>query len=308
MLKEREEIRPLLIALKDQLPALVQDVNDPSPEVRILARSTLEALGNIRDRLLRKQEKVQRVVPEGDKPPGKNPEGRRVRRQQILLAVADAPPVKLPDDVLQDGFQRSRAVAALAAGLMDRDRRARLAAVHALEMLGRDGSAAAPALVRSLCDPDPFVRWAAARTLGKMAPADADSAVPALARLLTDNDLDLRLAAATALEQYGPEARAAVPDLARAVGAGDAEIRVAALRALEGIGTDAQPALPAIIQALRNPDERVRQNAAEVLGHFGPLAAEAVPALRQALYDSDPNVRRAASVALLNIIPPPATK
>jgi HEAT repeat protein len=299
---ERKEVRPLLVALQGQMKALAQAVSDPSADVRILARGALEAIAHTRDRLLRKEENIQRAQRAAGPP--ENKQGRRLPQAPVVLAAAAGTPVKLQDDVLLDGFQQSKAVSALAAGLMDRDERARLAAVHALEMLGKDGAVAAPALVRSLTDPDRFVRWAAARALGKMAPADAESAVPALARLLSDSDLDLRLAAATALDLYGPEAKAAVPALAESVSNGDAESRIAALRALEGIGGAADAAVPAIARAMiENPDVRVRRTAAEVLGRFGPRADQAIPALRKALDDPDTSVRKAASEALLNIKP-----
>src|SRR5262249_62046752 len=113
--------------------------------------------------------------------------------------------------------------------------------------LGRPGARAegTRALARALAAPVLFVRWAAARTLGKLRYTEtADDVVPPLVKLVTcDEDLDVRLASATALERYGPAAGAAVPELARAVNAGDVELRVAVIRALQGIGTAAAPAI-----------------------------------------------------------------
>jgi HEAT repeat protein len=156
--------------------------------------------------------------------------------------------------------------------------------------------------VGALADPNLFVRWAAARTLGEFAPRAAGQAVPALARLLRpEEDLSVRLAVATALAKYGPNAKAAVPTLARTIAQGAAEVRIVSLKALESIGTDAAPALPAIAGRLRDGDFQVRAEAARVLGRFGSLAAETVPALRSALFDSNEEVRRAASDAILAI-------
>src|SRR5208282_3852817 len=109
---------------------------------------------------------------------------------------------------------------------------ARLAAVGALEMMGQAARPAVPALVRALGDPSPFMRWAAARTLGKLGPIDVSVTVPALVRLLCDRDFDVVLAGATALARYGPAAKDAVPALARAIATSDAEARVAAIQAL----------------------------------------------------------------------------
>ena len=54
--------------------------------------------------------------------------------------------------------------------------------IDALEMLGDQALPAVPALTRALADPDLFVRWAAARTLGKMVPADFFDEVQRLLR------------------------------------------------------------------------------------------------------------------------------
>jgi HEAT repeat protein len=186
--------------------------------------------------------------------------------------------------------------------LKDTDVRARRGAIDVLEALGPAAAPAGAALVQALHDSDQFVRWAAARTLGKISPVQADTAVPGLGRLLADLDLDVRLAAAMALERYGPAARAALPELIRAMRASDAELRVAAMRAVAVIGgVQAHAAIPALTDGVTDADSRVRQVAAEVLGNFGPAARKAVDALNQALQDTDPDVQRAAGEALLNI-------
>jgi HEAT repeat protein len=188
--------------------------------------------------------------------------------------------------------------------------------------MGLQGAVAIPALVAALGDPYPYVRWAAARTLGRLAEREAEAgkagtipeglaaplgrlpdAVAGLARLLLcDPDEGVRMAVATALTRYGPRAAAAVPALREAVGSGsDVELRVAVIQALEAIGTDAVPALPALVPALRDPDPRVREEAARVLGRFGRHSRFALPALRDALEDRDNMVRKAISEAILNI-------
>jgi len=190
----------------------------------------------------------------------------------------------------------------LTRGLSDPDVRSRLAAVDALELMGEEAIPAIPALVRALSDTNRFVRWSAARTLGKLAPQGAKTAIPALTRLFSPReDLDVRLAVADALKQFGSQAREAVPTLTEGVNRGDDTSRIAAMRTLEAIGTDSTPALPAIARELKNPDPRVRRAAAEVLGRFRSLATRFAPQLRPLLEDSDPDVRRAASEALLNL-------
>jgi HEAT repeat protein len=206
-------------------------------------------------------------------------------------------------DPLAEGLRGT--VQALAAGMSDPDPRARRAAIDVLEGLGGAAAPAAGSLVSALTDPDQFVRWAAARTLGKIGPVETETSVPALAHLLTDPDLDLRIAAATALERYGIAAKASVADLVKSAGEGDAELRVAAIRALGAVGTqDLAAVVPAVRAALANPDSRVKITAAQVIGGFGPAARECSDPLRTMLRDSNPEVQKAASEALLSIVQP----
>ncbi len=214
------------------------------------------------------------------------------------------PPKKLPGSPAGVHLEQALDLArgALVAGLSDRNPKVRLASVDALETMGDAAAPTVPALVRALKDPDRFVRWAASRTLGKLAPRRPDLAVPVLAGMLQpDEDLSVRLSAANTLSLFGPTAGAAVPALTRALGSRDSEVRVAALKSLESVGTDAVPALTAITGRLRDSNTQVRTEAARVLARFGPLAIESLPALRKALFDPAEEVRRAASDAILSI-------
>src|SRR5262249_21320262 len=159
--------------------------------------------------------------------------------------------------------------------------------IQVLETLGPTAAPAIPMLVETLHDPDRFVRWAAARALGKIGTQAAEAAVPRLTEQLLDPDVDLRLAAATALEQFGPASRGAVPLLARLVrGTGEPDLRLEAIRVLEVVGCpDAVPAVPVLAAVLTDRDARIRQAAAKVLGRFGPAARDAVDALQQARND-----------------------
>ncbi len=284
---EQAQLLPLILALRDQGGALTRALSDPDADVRLLARRTLE---DMTAPLLRLVEHSTYVAPEAHATGAPRP-------SPFALTSTSR------KDPLLQGLQDT--VRVLAAGLSDGDVRARRAIIDVLETLGPAAVPAAPTLVAALADPDPFVRWAAARTLGKISPVAADTAVPGLARLLADPDLDLRLAAANALERYGPVAAAAIPALIQAIGASDAELRVAAIRTLGIIGGPAAyPAIPAISAAVADPDARVRKIAAEVLGEFGPAARQAVEPLRRALQDSNADVQKAAGETLLSIIHP----
>lgn len=82
------------------------------------------------------------------------------------------------------------------------------------DALRRIGSAAVPALVRSLKSTDPDVRLRAAEILGRMGP-EAKESVPDLIERLGDDDPRVRKMAIRALGQIGPAAAAAVPALIR---------------------------------------------------------------------------------------------
>jgi HEAT repeat protein len=70
--------------------------------------------------------------------------------------------------------------------------------------------------MQSLDDPNPLIRYRAARVLARIGP-DALEAVPALVRHLNDVDISVRREAARALGQIGPQAAEAVPPLIEAL-------------------------------------------------------------------------------------------
>jgi HEAT repeat protein len=201
-------------------------------------------------------------------------------------------------------------IEAMIEGLADRDYRVRLASVDVLETFGDRAAPAIPTLVKTLADPNKFVRWSTARALGRLAPRaierkEAPDVVRGLVALLNDReDLSVRITAAYALEQYGPAAKETVPTLAHAVNRGDKEYIIAILRTIQGVGTDAAPALPNVAWLLRDRSiaSSARVEAANTLGRFGPLAKDQLPTLRQIMVsDPDADVRNAASTAVLAI-------
>jgi HEAT repeat protein len=303
----KAELQPLLDAFREGTPTLARAQSDPDTAVRLRARMAADAIATARSKL-KQWEATVPVIPkaaekkeEDKKEDKKEGETRQdpAPGDDLQLVRADVPAAE--EQAPADGERQL--VEALAQGLFDPDVRNRLGAVDALEDIGPAAAPAAPALVKALCDPDKFVRWSAARTLGKLAPADAGPAVRGLTELVCFPDLDVQLAALNALTAYGPLAEEAVPTLAKAVVnvKFDADVRVGAIRALEGVGTAAAPAIPALITALTEGTDRVRRAAALLLGKFGPAAREALPALRNALNDRDPDTRRFASEAILNI-------
>ncbi len=288
--KEKELFAPLIGAMRKEGGNLARALSDPDPEVRINARRSLEMIGNTRQRLQRRMDSVPLMTTEVN---AGAPPVVPVAAQQKGEAPKDDP----LDQALRPGLQ------VIARGLTDRDARVRLASVDFLEMLEDGAAPAVPALAGALGDCDRFVRWAVARTLGKIGPVRVDLTVPGLARLLADGDTDVSKEAALTLGKYGPKAKAAVPALVTATGAGDPDMRIAAIKTLALVGPqNAAPSVPALAAALANEDAGVRVAAAETLGKLGAVARSAVPALRRALDDEDADVRRAASDAVLAIL------
>jgi HEAT repeat protein len=225
--------------------------------------------------------------------------------------------------------------------LVDPDVATRRAAMDVLESMGEEAFSAVDAIAKALRDPDIYVRWGAARTLGeltkmetdkkKFSPEQAEAAVVGTTDLLRDQDIGVRLAAATALERFGPRAHSAAPLLTRMLNhsqtegalnlvpnprtepelvTGDPTVRITALRALEAIGGESiLRALPEAVIALNDHDALVRQAAADTIGRAGPKAPEAyrdelVRALGKSLEDPEGDVRRSVSGALLRLMPP----
>jgi HEAT repeat protein len=187
----------------------------------------------------------------------------------------------------------------LATELTDKEVRIRLAALYALESMHEAALPAVDAVVTSLKDDDPFVRWAAARTLGNLAPLAADKAVAALGAVLNDPNGDVRLGALVALRNYGPAAGAVCLSLGDAANGPSEELRILALNVLANIGKGGRPAAGKILKALTAPETGVRAAAATALGRIGSPAPATVEALLKALRDPDSEVRSAASAALL---------
>jgi HEAT repeat protein len=211
------------------------------------------------------------------------------------------PPAKADGEPYLDAALK-RALAALTRGLSDRMVRVRIASLEGLEVLGARAAPAIPEIVKTAEDPNLFVRWAACRTLGALAPHQSGTVVPVLAgRLRNEEDLSVQLAAATALQAYGKEATAAVPALLGDLQVDDDDVRLAIYKALERIGVSNPEALALMARGLKDTSVLVRQEAAQALGKLGPAARSTLPALRAAMFDPDDDVRRAASAAVLAI-------
>lgn len=285
VIKERQTLRPLLLALRGQVLALSQALGDSDAAVCLEAQQTLEEIARVH--------------------------GICQRQVQAFVPVLDL------EDPLRQELEAS--VPRIATTLADGDVRMRRAAVGVLEILGPAAKAAIPTLVAALRDPDPCVRWSAVRSLDRLGEKGLRPALPALSRLLRDRDADVRAAVVVALGHleepaklngvvqsgYPPAERASgppIPVLLESYQTGPVALKVASLRLLGQRGKEAIPVLPVLCQALNDSDAQVRRTAAEALGTLGPLARNAASDLRRALDDPVEDVRLAVDKALLRIV------
>lgn len=138
------------------------------------------------------------------------------------------------------------------------------------------------------------------------------AAVPALMKLYGSVSPECRPCIAATLGGIGPDAKRAVPLLIRGLAEtntfhGEVEAPEAA-NALGKIHSEPQLAVPALIKCLGNQNPIMRWEAAGALGNFGAEAKSAVPALLKLLNDSVPYVSRAARGSLDDIEPGAAEK
>lgn len=261
------ETRPVVEALAAAVPQLAPLLGDADRDARLAANAALEA---------------------------------NAEAKLKLHSDGDAAATEKPSDRLL-GEALATTVPALVKELADKDVRIRLAALYVLETMESDAAAATGPLAEALKDNDSFVRWGAARALGRMAPAGGEKAVTGLVTVADDLNGDVRATALAALARYGALSKPAVPVLATVLaGKRDVETRVLAARALGAIGAvGGPPAAEALAAALIASEPDLRRAAAVALRDLGPANRPAQSALLRALSDSDADVRKSAADALL---------
>lgn len=156
--------------------------------------------------------------------------------------------------------------------------------------LGRLGDAGAlDTLVAALGDPDPAVRWEAARALGEL--DDRRAVEPLAAALAGDAGAGVRATAAGALGLIGD--RGALAALAAGLAPGEPEqVRAACAEAFGDLWDP--EAEPALITALDDPSPSVRHAAANALCQSG--SPRALPKLREIAACDHGTVPQAGSV------------
>lgn len=136
-----------------------------------------------------------------------------------------------------------------------------------------------------------------------------EDVVPELIESLGDASPFIRQAAADSLGQLGAAARRAAPNLEQALKDTDPQVRLQAARALWRVSGEARAPVAVVVEVLQKSAlaHSARRSpaglATVILGEMGPAAREAVPALRAATEQGDATLRTAAVAALEKIDP-----
>lgn len=270
----------------DAAPGLFRVLDDPDPRVGQAAAAAIQALGH---------DRTEALALDAARSPS-----RRVRRAGLrligyfgwpsgmepLLEAIGSGDARLRETALSSlaFVDDPRALAALldaAASAVAPDRAA------AMRALGHTTGtpAVTSALLAGLSDPDPWVRYYACQSLGRLR---VIGHVDVLVTLLEDPASQVRIAVIDALARIPePAARTALLTAVRSV---DPDLRRAALL---GVGTARhREALGAILDATRDPDPTTRLIALAALEGFED--ADVDPALLQAALDADEAVRSTA--------------
>lgn len=193
------------------------------------------------------------------------------------------------------GMEPDRLLPILQGLLSHEDRRTRAAAIRTLGESDIPAPRVRQLGVEALSDPEPEVRLAAVKILGKRGISEAR---PGLLRSLDDMDGEVRIAAAVALHRIDPENEWSLPLLREELESDKIRWRHAAAHALGSLDPVPAEVIPWLIEALSDRDDWMRAESARALGSMGAAAAPAVPALRNAAQDPDIRVRVQASEAL----------
>jgi HEAT repeat protein len=183
------------------------------------------------------------------------------------------------------------AASRLAAAIRDETPRNRAAAAHAAR--AADDPSLNSTLVAALADPDRWVRYFAAGSLGQRGCREA---VPALAEIASaDGAPHVRIAAMEAIGALDSDAAAPLAD--RLLREDDDDVACAAVTAIARAGSDAVDAL--LQRAIQSTSVTLRKCVIEALSSRGTVAA--VEALAIAACLSDPAITSAAIEGLASI-------
>ncbi len=182
-------------------------------------------------------------------------------------------------------LEDQRAIEALFEMARDSNQRIKSLAMRSIGQIPKSTVRAHSVLLKGIKDPDPWVRYYACQSLGRLS---ITSAAPDITALLDDEAGQVRLSAVEALSHLDtPEAHAA---LSAAMKTSEADVKRAALVGL-GIAKRLED-LPLILSEVHSKDSPTRLIALSALVNFN--SPEVFPALQTAAADADEQVRAAA--------------
>ncbi len=281
------------------VPALVAELDAPSPGVRAAAARALGAFGPSAGpaapalvRLLQDpEESVRQAAGEAVGRVGPLPEEATATLAEGLASSDTLVRAQTAEAIGAIGESAADAAPALAEALSNGTDHVRAKAAEALGKIGESAAeVAVPVLVRALRDKDNWVSALAAEALGEMGEA-ACEAVPALVRSLRHINPVVRANAAEAVGKLGEAGAAARPALETAAADADGAVRAAALRALGATAVPGSGAGVVVLAGLRDADPRGRAAAAGAAGVLGAAGGAEVAALLPLLEDANDEVK-----------------
>jgi HEAT repeat protein len=273
-------LQPALRALNDYVPALSDGMAAASMATRKAATQAAATTTQARSLALA---------------------NRRYPPDDIPTLVASPP----AEDPLESGTRAL--LPALSRRLDDESADIRLIAMEGFEHEGASAMPYLDVIIRASENPDIFVRWVAARSMGGLFASankvETARLVAAVAERVTDADIDVRSTALTAMGKAGAAGRPATATVLyiAAHAPGDPDQRVLAITTLTAIDADREQTLAKLPSALRSRAAVVRKAAAAYFGTLGHDARPVLPELKPLLLDDNEEVRREAARAILAI-------
>ena len=278
---------------KDAVPALVERLKDPRPEIRREAILTLAAmdeaaipaLPQIAANLIDKDTAIAATYVLGRV--GQIPKVAVIetynKRTGGQLSLSITPEAIIQQNAKSDDKMLSTTSLFVLARVHPEDK----------ELLRAVGQR----LVERLKDPDAFVRNAAAKALAALPPAP-EIMLPIWSKAFEDADETTIGYALDAIAALGP---AAVPRLVE--GLKHEKVRDQVIYVIGRLGPAVAPATPALVKLISDKDEHVAREAILAIANIGPGAKDAVPALTAALQQPDSPDAHAIVYALGRIGP-----